>query len=48
MIPTILNDKVSLIVIGGGISGLSAALTWAHTHDLSKEPVLLVEKEPKT
>ncbi|NHJ88053.1 MAG: NAD(P)/FAD-dependent oxidoreductase [Asgard group archaeon] len=46
--PTIPNDKVSLIVIGGGISGLSAALTWAHTHDLSKEPVLLVEKEPKT
>ena len=44
-IPT---DRMGLIVIGGGVSGLSAALTWALHHDVSKEPVLLIEKEPKT
>ncbi|MHA1355220.1 MAG: NAD(P)-binding protein, partial [Candidatus Heimdallarchaeota archaeon] len=44
-IPT---KKMGLIVIGGGISGLSAALTWALYHDVEKEPVLLIEKEPKT
>ncbi|NHJ49006.1 MAG: NAD(P)/FAD-dependent oxidoreductase [Asgard group archaeon] len=42
------NDKYSLIVIGGGITGLSSALTWAINHDTAKEPVLLIEKEPKT
>jgi len=44
-IPT---EKMALIVIGGGITGLSTALTWALNHDVNKEPVLLIEKEPKT
>ena len=42
------EDKMGLVVIGGGISGLSAALTWALNHDTSKDPVLLIEKEPRT
>ena len=42
------DKKYGLIVIGGGMTGLSTALTWAINHDLSKEPVLLIEKEPKT
>ena len=41
-------NKKSLIVIGGGITGLSTALTWAINHDVKKGPVLLIEKEPKT
>lgn len=41
-------EKKSLIVIGGGITGLSTALTWAINHDVSLEPVLLIEKESKT
>jgi phytoene dehydrogenase-like protein len=40
--------KYGLIVIGGGITGLSSALTWALNHDVKKEPVLIIEKEPKT
>ena len=45
-----MNDvnKYGLIVVGGGITGLSSALTWALNHDVKKEPVLLIEKEPKT
>jgi all-trans-retinol 13,14-reductase len=39
-------EKVSLIVIGGGITGLSTALAWAKNNDASKKPVLLIEKEP--
>ena len=42
------KDKMGLIVIGGGITGLSSALTWAINHDTEQEPVLLIEKEPKT
>lgn len=42
------TNKKSLIVIGGGITGLSTALTWALNHDLKEESVLLIEKEPKT
>jgi len=30
------KEKKSLIVIGGGITGLSAGLTWAMYHDLKK------------
>ncbi|MHA1211559.1 MAG: NAD(P)-binding protein, partial [Candidatus Heimdallarchaeota archaeon] len=44
-IPT---EKMGLIVIGGGATGLSSALTWALHHDVKEEPVLLIEKEPKT
>lgn len=44
-IPT---EKMGLIVIGGGMAGLSAALTWALYHDVKEEPVLLIEQLPKT
>ena len=42
------EKKYGLIVIGGGMTGLSTALTWALNHDTKKDPVLLIEKEPKT
>jgi all-trans-retinol 13,14-reductase len=42
------KSKKGLIVIGGGLTGLSTALTWALNHNIKKEPVLLIEKEPKT
>jgi len=42
------RNKYSLTVVGGGITGLSSALTWALNHDVKNEPVLLIEKEPKT
>ena len=31
-------DKKGLVVIGGGITGLSTALTWAINHDVKKVP----------
>ncbi|MFW9969067.1 MAG: phytoene desaturase family protein [Candidatus Odinarchaeota archaeon] len=42
------KKKYGLIVIGGGMTGLSTALTWTINHDVKKDPVLLIEKEPKT
>ena len=42
------TNKKSLIGGGGGIMGLSTAITWALNHDLKEESVLLIEKEPKT
>lgn len=42
------KEKQGLIVIGGGVTGLSSALTWALHYDTKEEPVLLIEKEPKT
>ncbi|MFX0020776.1 MAG: phytoene desaturase family protein [Candidatus Hermodarchaeota archaeon] len=42
------KKKYGLIVVGGGMTGLSTALTWAINHDVKNEPVLLIEKEPKT
>jgi phytoene dehydrogenase-like protein len=39
-------DRYSLIIIGGGIVGLSAAIAWAKNRDTSKYPVLLIEKQP--
>ncbi len=40
--------EYALIIIGGGICGLSAAITWARNNDINKRSVLLLEKEPKT
>jgi all-trans-retinol 13,14-reductase len=40
------RKNYSLIVVGGGITGLSTALTWAKNNNTSKKPVLLIEKEP--
>ncbi|MFX0012329.1 MAG: phytoene desaturase family protein, partial [Candidatus Hermodarchaeota archaeon] len=42
------ENKYGMIVIGGGITGLSAGLTWAMYHDVKKEPVLIIEKNYKT
>jgi all-trans-retinol 13,14-reductase len=42
------KKKYGLIVIGGGMTGLSTALTWAINHDVKNDPVLLIEKESKT
>jgi phytoene dehydrogenase-like protein len=36
--------KYSLIVIGGGIAGLSTALAWTRVYDPKKFPVLLLER----
>ncbi|MFW9818259.1 MAG: phytoene desaturase family protein [Candidatus Thorarchaeota archaeon] len=41
------KKKYGLIVIGGGMTGLSTALTWAINHDVINDPILLIEKEPK-
>jgi prolycopene isomerase len=40
------EQKYSLIIIGGGITGLSAGITWAKNNDTHKSPVLIVEKNP--
>jgi prolycopene isomerase len=37
-----------MIVIGAGITGLSTGLTWAMYHDVKQDPILIIEKEPKT
>ncbi|MFX1323103.1 MAG: phytoene desaturase family protein [Promethearchaeota archaeon] len=42
------QSKKGLIVIGGGITGLSTALTWVLNHDVKEEPVVLIEKGSKT
>jgi len=36
----------SLIVVGGGITGLSTALAWARNVDCAQRPVLVLEKQP--
>ena len=41
-----LPEKVSLIIIGGGITGLSTAITWAMNNPAEEKPVILFEKEP--
>ncbi|MFC2123608.1 phytoene desaturase family protein [Bacteroidota bacterium] len=38
------NDHYSLIIIGAGITGLSAAIAYAKNHDISKNPVLVLEQ----
>lgn len=40
--------KKKLVIIGGGISGLSAGITWALNHDVKSDLVLIVERNPKT
>lgn len=40
------SRKYSLIIIGGGITGLSAAIAWSKNRDSSSYPVLLLEKQP--
>ncbi|MFX1570339.1 MAG: phytoene desaturase family protein [Promethearchaeota archaeon] len=42
------SKKYKLIVIGAGMTGLSTAITWALNNNLEKDPVLLIEKQPKT
>jgi all-trans-retinol 13,14-reductase len=42
------KKKYGLIVIGGGMTGLSTALAWVINHDVKNDPALLIEKEPKT
>ncbi|TFF84269.1 MAG: NAD(P)/FAD-dependent oxidoreductase [Promethearchaeota archaeon] len=42
------QDKKGLIVVGGGLTGLSTGLTWALNQNLKENPVLIIEKEPKT
>lgn len=38
------DNKKSLIVIGAGLTGLSAALTWATFNDCTRNPVVLIDK----
>jgi protoporphyrinogen oxidase len=40
------EKKYSLIIIGGGIVGLSSAIAWAINRNSSQFPVLLMEKQP--
>ncbi len=42
------SKKYKLIVIGAGMAGLSTGITWAINNELNKDPVLLIEKQPKT
>lgn len=39
--------KVHVVVIGGGISGLSTAIAYAKNTDTTSHPILLLEKAPK-
>ena len=42
------KKEYALIIVGGGMSGLSAAISWARNNDVTEKPVLVLEKEPKT
>ena len=42
------SKKYKLIIIGAGMAGLSAGITWAINSEIDKDPVLLIEKQPKT
>ena len=48
MSDSIEKEKKSLLVIGAGLTGLSTGLTWTMYHDVKSEPVLIIEKQPKT
>ena len=39
-----MERKYSLIIIGAGITGLSAAIAWAKNVDISSQPVLVLEQ----
>jgi len=41
------GSRKGLVVIGGGVTGLSAALGYAINEDVSRHPVLVLEKQPK-
>jgi phytoene dehydrogenase-like protein len=41
------GSKKGLVVIGGGVTGLSAALAYAVNEDVARHPVLVLEKQPK-
>jgi len=41
-------SKKSLIIIGAGMAGLTAGITWALNTDIKNNPVLIVEKQPKS
>ncbi len=43
-----MTDRKSLIVIGAGMTGLSAALAWVKNNDPVSSPVTLLEKNPVT
>ena len=38
------HEPTKLVVIGGGITGLTTAIAWALTHDTAKEPVTVLER----
>ncbi len=42
------SNKKGLTIIGGGMAGLTAGIAWAMNNDVKTNPVLLIEKEPKT
>ncbi|MHB9027243.1 MAG: phytoene desaturase family protein [Candidatus Latescibacterota bacterium] len=39
-------ERKSLVIIGGGVAGLSAAIAWALNNDVREHPVVVLEKEP--
>ncbi len=41
------KDKYHVVVVGGGIAGLSTAVAYAKNADVSSRPILVLEKEPK-
>lgn len=40
-------ERVHVVIVGGGITGLATAVAYAKNADVSSCPVLLLEKEPK-
>lgn len=41
-----MDNKKGLIIIGGGITGLSAGITWAKNVNVKQQPVTIFEKQP--
>ncbi len=42
------RERWGLIIVGGGVTGLSTGITWALHRDVERHPVLIVEKQKKT